>query len=252
MAMYENLRGAFGLLEKICSEADECGLGDFSEVPIGAIPVYGQMYDLPLAQIVGFLFQTFGLKDELIAASKADDPQRAIVELAENAEPSGDIDEKLIYPTLCAWIVLVRNLESLSLFHLTVNDLVQRISGGDDEALFNAVFVDPCALQSIVVSQRIARASFQEEGEFFEKLSKAIKRSRPTRPREHLDEVRLMLALVDGVESLAPATDADLAQWATDLGLYPVDSDSLQAIRRQRQKRQKVTSHQESVSVTHT
>lgn len=244
MSTYENLQGAFGLFEQICSESGELGLGDFSEARDVVIPAYGQMYDLPLPQIVGFLFQTFGLKDDLIEASKADDPQRAIVELAKNAQPNSDIDKDLVFPTLCAWIVLVKNLESLSLFHLSINELVQRIPDGDDEVLFKAVFADPCALQSSVVAQRIATAAFQEEGEFFEKLSKAIKKSRPTRPREHLDDVRLMLALVDDVESLTSVADADLTEWATDLGLYPVDNDALQAIRRQRQKRQKATSHQ--------
>ena len=167
-----------------------------------------------------------------------------MVEFAKVAKPKLDIETDKVWPVLCAWLVLWKNLECISMFHVSLHALVLQVTDGDDEALFRAVYIDPSVLQSESVARRISTAVVTEDGQFFEKLSKAVKKSRPTRPREHLDDVRLMLALVDESDGLDSVPDSALTDWATELDLYPVDGDALQAVRRQRQKHQKATNHQ--------
>lgn len=209
-----------------------------------AFPAYGRIYDIPLGKVTGYIFREFGLLDSFLEAANSEDPHSGVVEFAKYAEPRLDIDANKVWPVLCAWLVLWKNLECISIFHVSLHTLVSRVTDGDDEALFKAVFIDPSVLQSERIAQRISTAVITDDGEFFEKLSKAVKKSRPIRPREHLDDVRLMLALVDDSDGLDSVADSALTDWATELGLYPVDGDALQAVRRQRQKHQKATNHQ--------
>jgi hypothetical protein len=244
MSARENIQGVFELFTLMESEIERL-LEDLpdDQGPAG-FPAYGRIYDIPVGRVTGFIFDSFGLLEKFSEIAQGAHPRAGIIEYAKVAEPSLDVDVEKLWPILCAWYVLMKNLECISLFHVSIQTLVSRVAAGDDEALFNAVFCDPSVLQSETVAQRVSTAVVADDGQFFEKLSKAIKKSRPVRPREHLDEVRMMLALVDESDGLDSVSDATLANWATQLDLYPVDSDALQAVRRQRQKHQKATSHQ--------
>jgi hypothetical protein len=244
MSTYKTVRSAVELLNLIDSELDDVvGLAPPQGNPL-VIPAYGRIYDLPLGKVVGFIFQSLGLLDGFKDAASSNSPDADILLYARECEPKLGLGSDQAGTIFLAQIILLKTLESISLFHESIHKLLSKAAEGDDEALLKAVYVDPNVLQSDVVAQRIATASINDDGAFFNNLSKAIKKSRPIRPREHLDEVRLMLAIVEECQGLDSVSDAELTEWATEFGLYPVNSDALQAVRRQRQKHQKVTSHQ--------
>jgi hypothetical protein len=240
----DDVRGVLSLLSSLGDEVE--GLLEGLPQPDGDVsfPAYGRLYDLPLGKVIGYIFQSFGVLDLFAVAASSDSPQLNLLRSAQSADLSLHIEPEDAGTLLLAWLVLMKNLEAISIFHLPVSALLSKAAEGDDEALFKAVYIDQSVLQTDVVGRRVSNAVLNDDGAFFDNLSKAIKRTRPARPKEPLDEVRLMLALVDECKGLSSVTDSDLTYWATEFNLYPVDGDALQAIRRQRQKYQKVTSHQ--------
>lgn len=248
MNIYKNVEGVFALIEAMLTEMDSIAIDLERPEQNIKVPGYGKVYELPVGQLAAFIFQSFGLWDRVVQISKSDDPNAALLALAQEDLPVVDVESALTWPVLAAFVVLMANLEVMSLFHVWMNDLVARVGDGDDDALFQAVFVDPSVMQTGAVGSRISTASLNDDRSFFDRLSKALTKTKPSRPKEHLDETRILLEVLDEAGQLKSMTNAELTEWATNLGLYPVDGDALQAIRRLRQKRVKAKNHQKAGS----
>lgn len=227
----------------IAEELDEfvCEMPERQEHP--QIPSYGRIYEIPFGKIIGYVFQTCGLLDEFTVLARSDNPHGEMVKFAKSAEPTVEIKPENVWPLLCAWVAMIKTLESISVFGSSMHKLITEAKAGDDEALFKAIHIDRSVLHSDVAARRVSTAEVCDDRKFFEKLSLTVKRSRPTRPKKHLNEVRLLLAVVDEMVGLESVPASDLTNWATEFELYPVDADALQAITRQKRKFQKLSSH---------
>jgi hypothetical protein len=123
---------------------------------------------------------------------------------------------------------------------MSMSELLQRVEAGDDDALFRAVLIDASVLHAKAVADRVCTASMYDDRSFFHSLAKAITRTKPTRPKPHLDETRLLMVILDDAGELETMTDSEITDWAVNkIGVYPGSGDPLSAIRDQRRKRDK-------------
>jgi len=160
------------------------------------------------------------------------------MELARVAEPEFDIEADDSLVTFVAMTVLLTNMESMALFHMPVSGLLERVSNGDDDALFQAVILDASVLHAKPIADRISTAAFYDDRSFFNRLSKAITKTKPARPKGHLDETRLLMQFLDDAGLLEKMSDAKLTDMAVNkVGVYPATGDPESAIRDQRRKR---------------
>jgi hypothetical protein len=208
-----------------------------------AVEPYGKVYELPVAHIATYLFCELGLWTQVVKASKSNDPQAKMLELAYTDIPDTAFSWELIQQTLGSITVLLKNIECVSLFNLWMPELLDQVSEGNDGALFQAVLIDACVLETYACSKRIALASLANDRSFFDRLSKAITKTKPTRPVARLDNTRLAMEVLHEAGKLENMTDSELTDWIIHLGLYPIRGDALQAIRRQRQNRDSARNH---------
>ena len=118
--------------------------------------------------------------------------------------------------------VIYYNMQAISVFRKSLCDLIGEARQGDDSALFDAILVDRSAMTSITGSKRIARAMLENDGEFFDHLTKAIKGTRPKRPHEKFNDLRFMVELLDqsiGIKNTSHKKIYNLL--VEDLELYP-------------------------------
>ncbi len=221
-----------------CEEALDWGGECRLEVPVNA---YGELYELPLQQVAGYIFQRAGLLEAAKIASQESDPQLAIMEMAESEDPVFDINRENAAVTIVAMIVLFTHLESMMRYSMPVSGLLERVAAGDDQRLFEAVVLDAAVLSAKPIANRIALASLNDDRPFFDRLAKALTRTKPVRPKPHLDETRVLMQLFEDAGVLAEMSDAELTEWAVNIvGVYPDSKDPQSAIRDQRRKRDRI------------
>jgi len=238
MGLEEQTTEFFGLFcELMAGIEDVVGL-DQKLPPDFEIFSYGELYELPLHQIAGYLLKRAGLSESAEAASKEPDPQLAMMEIARSADPKFDITRENAHVTFVALIILFTNIESMMRYSMPVSELLERVSAGDDKALFEVVVLDASILSAKPVANRIATAAMHDDRPFFDTLAKAITRTKPVRPRPHLDGTRILMQLFEDAGVLEDMSDSELAEWAVNrVGVYPDSKDPYSAIRNQRRKR---------------
>jgi hypothetical protein len=107
-------------------------------------------------------------------------------------------------------MAIAANLQSVQVFSKSIFELLAEFNSGDDEALFKAVFVDRSIVCAPTVQLRIQLAELMADEDFFDKLAKAIKKTRPARPSPEMDDMRAMLYILDDVGELAKLTNSEL------------------------------------------
>lgn len=238
MSTEQNISAVFKLLHNLRDEVGDLFFEAGELQPGIRFKAFGELYELPVAQISAFLFMQAGLWDSVKDAAAAPDPQAALLELARTAEPSVAITEENAYLVAVALVVLFNNLDAMAMFHMSMSELLERVEAGDDDALFRAVLIDPSVLQAKAVADRVSTAAMYDDRSFFDALSKSITQTKPSRPKSHLDETRLLMVLLKDAGELETMTDAEITDWAVNkIGVYPESVDPLSAIRDQRRKR---------------
>jgi hypothetical protein len=101
-----------------------------------------------------------------------------------------------------------------------LNELVERVSSGDDKALFKALRIDPTVLGCKPVVERISKAALLKEEEFFELLKKAINSPMAKLEQENFQMMRLVFEVLHEAGA-SRLSDEQLRQLFVDeLDLY--------------------------------
>ncbi len=224
-------------LEQIASES-----ADFAELLVS----WAEWYEIPFAHHLIYFALSLGLGDELTQISQAADPQQAFLDLLQsdhvNAVSLEEFDfdrQQLVISLLMA---LLGQMGAIRLYSQPLSDLLAKVRTGDQDALFRAVTVDRVVVACPSVARQIAIAQMTGDETFMNRLSKAITRTRPARPKPQYDDLRFMLeTVVEGVGTrhfTAPQLE-DLLQH--ELELYPNEGDySLRAFRKLIEKRNRL------------
>ncbi len=110
-------------------------------------------------------------------------------------------------------MAVASNLQSIQVFGSSIFELLML---REDEDLFRAVLVDRSAVSAPVVQRRIQLAESQQDGQFFDKLAKALKKSRPSMPEASLNESRAVLYLLEDIGALEELTHSDVTRLLVD------------------------------------
>ena len=218
---------------------------EFSQL-FESIPSWSSWYEMPWLKSLSFFFYITGIDTKIAKAQKSDDPHQAVLELLDNTETyEFDIDsftkeDSCVFFSL--YFSFLGQINAISTFDRPMSVLLEQIRAGNDEALLCAVLVDRNSITSPTISKRIQKAEFDNDNSFFDKLSKAITRTKPRRPEKEFDDMRFIFQALEesiGLDNLTEKEIYDLM--VEDLELYPTDNlkDPFASLKKLIQRRKK-------------
>ena len=220
---------SFGLKEGLADLPDQVsGSGRRHDVSaaIQRAGGWGSLYALPVTRFLAVVLWAFDALDDLLLCAETANPQGATIEFLESFEipdiEEGDLEHEAYGVFLSLVCAVTGNAQSLLQYGEFLNDLVQRVGEGDDDALFRAIRIDPLAIQAWPIAGRIGMAHLLDDRAFLDKLGKAITRTKPIRPKAQYDDLRLALALLEEARGLDQMSADELDCLLIDcLELYP-------------------------------
>lgn len=238
MGTEKNVQALFGLMGQMAEEMELLSK-ELPDPPTEfRVRCYGALYREPITKIAAFLFQKAGLWDAVVSAARSSDPNASIIALAQTAVPAEKLSGEDAYLSCIACVVLLVNLDAIATFGFPMAELLAKVEDGDDQALFRAVYLDASVVQAQPVADRISSAALLDDRRFFDSLGKALTRTKPSRPKPHLDGVRLLMNILEDAGELPRMSDAELTEWAVNkIGVLPSSGDPFSAVRDQRRKR---------------
>jgi hypothetical protein len=206
-----------------------------------SFPEWKQFHGLSESQLITestLAFEKVGISISHVTTS--DSPQFVLDEMSRLLKDGLDEETRSIFdqidPKNQAMLLSLHSaiqseVGGISMFAESLNDLLERAEDSD-EALFDAVRVDPAAIRHPNIDQKIGDAEALNDIEFLEELAASISKSKARR-REGLDEMRIMVALVDKLFDITTLTDDELVDiFQRDLKVIgEEDGDSLDAIK---------------------
>jgi len=240
-AHYHNLQNEKQDVYDINEEDPEIFTSLFSLIPPWSI-----WYETPWQQCLALYFFILGLDKEIIKANDSHDPAQANLGFLDNADnytidfDSLSDEEKGTFLSLL--FSITEQLNALTIYQVSMSDLVLKVKNGDDDSLFCAVLVDRSALSSPSIAKRIQRAHFDNDNAFFDKLSKSITRTKPRRPSKELDDVRFIFEVLDESIGLDNLSEKEIYKTIVDdLELYPTENtkDIFSGLKKLLQRRKK-------------
>jgi len=205
---------------------------------------WSQYYELPYSHFVAFFYIALGLREKIAEINSSKDPIESVIAWGEtepesplNLEELSDEEKMVVFGLMVA---MIRNFTSIQIFHVPINELIQKAKEEDD-ALFDAIFVDRHVMNTPTAAARIARAEIIDDGHFFDLLTKAITKTRPRRPKKDFDILRMMLSILDEAIGISNLSYEEVHKLIVDdLQLYPDDlKDSFSGLKKLLQRRKK-------------
>ncbi|NMM28956.1 MAG: hypothetical protein HHJ12_17130 [Glaciimonas sp.] len=190
---------------------------------------WGGLYDLTIVEHLTVFSDIAGLNDFLVHAAASPDPHGEMMKLDDHPdfqEWNGGTDGQYeIQHLLGVLYSLIGTLDSLMLYGFYLNELLAKArDNSDDEALFNAIRVDPLAITSDTAAHRIARASVQADALFFSQLQNAIK-GKSGKQARYLKKFKLFMQLLLE-QGLLGRPNFELRALALELGTYAEDANA--------------------------
>ena len=184
------------------------------------------LYELPFLTHLALAVKILGIEQNFTVAAQSHDPQQALLDRIDDDLPdwTGGPDSQYEPKHLLGAVIsLTYSLESLVVHSKYLNELVDDVRKGNDSALFKAAQIDRSIVSCPTFADRIARAEFELDELFFDKLSKAIK-TKPKKPKEEFRELRFTLQALEEAEGLEGlGMEAAYRLLCIDLNLYPHD-----------------------------
>jgi hypothetical protein len=183
-------------------------------------------YDYSVIEVTALYFYFLGLQDFLRNITTSEEPHKELMLACADNTVVDDAFEKAPeekqFEAITVWIALVGHLRAMQMYSQPMDLLMKRVRDGDDDALFDAVMVDRAVMGAGAVSARIAVAQMMDDRSFFDRLAKAITRTRPRRPNPAYDDLRFMIEVIEEAKGLAAFTYEQLGDvLIDDLQLYP-------------------------------
>ena len=161
-------------------------------------------YELPFNEVLLIYLSVCGLLEPIIKAVKSETPYDDYFHFTENEMMDRSLpneSDETITVLLTMLPVMKNNITCLSRHSTYLNNLVEKARTGDDQSLFEAVYIDRTVTCTPTAMKRISEAEIIQDAEFFSLLSKALNRSRPKKPDQELDDARYMIqALSENID----------------------------------------------------
>lgn len=193
--------------------------------------VWVNYYELDFPLCVLSIIGQLGVADEIVAICKDKDPVQALSGWVEK-QKTGDLDDDLtqerwLHIARTFWpmgVVLSRNIKSLMVYGLYINDLVKIAREGKlakrDQALLNAIRIDPAVIGCKTSVERISRAVLMQDAEFMSGLCRALEGKLGTREQANYKKMRLVLQALLDVDALQLSDQQLVELFIKQLNLY--------------------------------
>lgn len=186
---------------------------------------WAEFYSQSLQELLACVLFLGGMEGEVQQAVREQDPQQHILEMVNTFEPQlqdcGYGEKHSQYVFTVHLYALMKTLEAIEVYGCSLNRLMQRLRGGDNDALFAIVRLDHSAVGNPEVMRRISIAEFQDDKKFFSRLRNALK-NRPLKQTAIYGPIRYILATFHELEVLDKLSIEDFYQlFCIELKLYP-------------------------------
>lgn len=188
---------------------------------------WSHWYDLPYKTMLACFLAVTDLLDPIIDISKQPNSDELMLDLLESdldliSEDTSEEEQALLASLGMATFA---QIDALSMYGEPINDLLIRLKGGDDEALFDAILVDRTVISTPSVAKRLQIAQLMDDESFFHKLTKAITRTRSRKPKKELNDLRFMMVAIKEHSCYSATSKDELYQFvAEELELYPTNT----------------------------
>lgn len=134
-------------------------------------------YELEYKYMLAALLVTIADPEDLAAFSASEDKVEYMLNQAESDEQDVPIPRVKAKKALLAFgllMALVKSGESMSLYSVSMNELVARARLGDREALLRAVRIDPSVLAAPSIAHQLSLAVMRREKKVLQRIKKAF------------------------------------------------------------------------------
>lgn len=177
---------------------------------------WSSVYEKSFVEQLALLICALGSADQLHEAALSSDPVQAAIDLFKNDVfidfNSSERSSSQKREAIGLITALKRNLLSVMLFDRTLDKLVEEVRSGAEESLFLAVSIDRSIIACPAIADRIARAEFENDDDFFHNLSNALINGPSEKYWESYKDLRYAFYLLrdSGADQITPAQLEDL------------------------------------------
>ena len=198
---------------------------------------YAPLFELDFQVLAGLIFFIFSehvpfdLNDEKQAIEyflkPKELPETILSSFAEEIESDDDFgkEEALAFLSILINIslALLANIKAISINGNSICELIARArNNNDSDALLEAIAIDQVCLNTPTVQKAIVIARVVDDNQFFDKLSRAIKGSRPRNQNVEYDAARFLSVLIDSWKNNKPLTNDEICHiFIDELKIYP-------------------------------
>lgn len=200
--------------------------------------VWAGYYELDFRECVAAIVIQFGMEDEMREIHEADSQAQALADWIERQKNAEDDDDDLtpsqwLQVVRFAWAmgtVLLRNLHSLMVHGLYINDLIKIAREGRpekrDQALLNAIRIDPSVAGCPTGMQRISRAVLMRDSKFLSRLQLALDGKLGTKEQANFKKMRFVLQVLHEMDALQLSDGQLEVLFVKQLKLYSATASS--------------------------
>lgn len=146
-------------------------------VESGTVFQWAWAYELSMAELVGLMAWAIDAQDEVVTIIESDDPQETMLRFAER-------DEEVVVPVeVPVWrkllvlellVACIKCFECYRSYSVSLCELVAKARTGNSEAILQAVRVDPTALATPSIAERLSLAVLQGEKRLLKRVKGAF------------------------------------------------------------------------------
>lgn len=168
---------------------------------LSSTPPWSQYYELPYKEFLAVCAVVLNSSEVIKSAAEAPNSTQVIIDDIDNTLATEDKAKTLNNEevSLRTSLTIAADMQqlSISIHSQPLSRLVEKVRDDDDNALFEAVIVDRSIVSSPTIARRIQVAELTGDQSFMERLSNAITKTKPIRPKEKYDDLRFMIYLID-------------------------------------------------------
>lgn len=186
---------------------------------------WAHLYELQLLELIALLIFTLDEDGSLQKGlSAAEDKQEFVIALGEESStPVHEIPVRVraskILLAVALLQVLIKSIESIQYFSLTMDELVRKVASGSDEAMIRAVSIDPTVLSCPPVAHRFSLAVIANDKKVLRRISKAF--GGPHKAKMPNRDLRYLQRVLDDAGAFEVASRSQIFEVVADrLGLY--------------------------------
>ncbi len=160
------------------------------------------LYEMPFLEHLVLCITEFGFLGDLETLKSPDAVARSIEEIhnmdyeLEESKNDDPFSGTSVYRAYVLLTSITFSMRSLLVYGYYLNDLVIKVREGDDDALFNAVRIDPTVIGSPSIISRISQAILISDENFMNDLKNALEGKLGSRESKTYQKMRFVLQVL--------------------------------------------------------